>query len=300
VVGEFSLDKKDSALSRLVAQVDVAQAKISSELSLDSEGSGLARLKAELMGVLENQGAASLKFQEEVKIALATMQARKVEAERGTSHGNAFEQMVGDCIGPVCASAGDLVEATGLSPGLVKGRKTGDFVVTLGPDARAHGARVCVEAKQDAGYSLTSVLEELDLGRKNRGCEVGLFVWSRRSAPAGTPPLTRHGQDIVVTWDAEDPSTDAFLLAALSLARALCTRAATDHEQAGDLEAMERAIRAIEKQARSLDEIEKSATTIKSGSDTILNRVRIAQKELVSEVGRLDATLLELKSTATG
>ena len=300
VVGEFSLDDQDSALSRLVAQVEVAQRKISTELSLDAEGSGLARLKAELLGVLEKQGAASQRFQEEVKTTLATMQSRKIEAERSTLHGHDFELALGERLTEECAKTGDILQATGNSTGHIRLSKVGDFVVTLGPDARAKGATICIEAKKDAGYDLKKALEEIDVGRKNRGCEVGIFVWSRRSAPTGTPALSRHGNDVLVTWDAEDGTTDPYLLAAISLARALCTRAATEREQqAGDLEAMERAIRVIQKQAESLEEIDRSATTIKAGSEKILDRVRIAQRELLTQVRSLDETLMDLKSSAS-
>ena len=44
VVQEFSLDKEDSALSRLVKRVETAQATITKEFSLDEEGSALSRL----------------------------------------------------------------------------------------------------------------------------------------------------------------------------------------------------------------------------------------------------------------
>jgi hypothetical protein len=44
VVQEFSLDKEDSALSRLVKRVETAQETITKEFSLDEEGSALSRL----------------------------------------------------------------------------------------------------------------------------------------------------------------------------------------------------------------------------------------------------------------
>ena len=44
VVAEFSLDKPDSALSRLVGQVEATQRRLTAELSLDSENSALKRM----------------------------------------------------------------------------------------------------------------------------------------------------------------------------------------------------------------------------------------------------------------
>ena len=44
VVAEFSLDNKESALSRLVGRVDQAQGQISAQFSLDNPDSGLTRI----------------------------------------------------------------------------------------------------------------------------------------------------------------------------------------------------------------------------------------------------------------
>jgi len=46
VIGEFSLDEEDSALSRLVRKVEAAQRTISQEFSLDNEQSALSRMSA--------------------------------------------------------------------------------------------------------------------------------------------------------------------------------------------------------------------------------------------------------------
>lgn len=55
LVEELSLDNSDSALSRLVRQVEAAQRTISAELSLDDASSALARIRRELLAVLDDQ-----------------------------------------------------------------------------------------------------------------------------------------------------------------------------------------------------------------------------------------------------
>ena len=107
VVDEFSLDKEDSALSRLVRNVDRAQSTITREFSLDDEGSALsrlavilrntqtaidsnlsldgdssslARLRRELLSILEKHTETNSAFQEEVKVALGKMVARREES----------------------------------------------------------------------------------------------------------------------------------------------------------------------------------------------------------------------------
>jgi hypothetical protein len=296
VVAEFSLDSDDSALSRLVSKVSVAQDQITREFSLDDETSALARLRGELLGLMKSQSDDSRAFHSEVKAALEGMKQRRETEARSTLHGNTFEAALHDALVHECNGSTDLVEAAGASPGLIARSKKGDVIITLGPDCRAAGARVVVEAKKSGSYTKKSALEELDEARRNRGASVGIFCWSRAHAPSGTPPLERFGDDVMVVWDHEDPATDVNLRAALSLARALCTKAATAREkQAADLESIEKAIRAIEKQCGALDEIRTSATTIAGGTQKILERVRIAQEDLRKQVSKLDDGLRDLR-----
>ena len=297
VVAEFSLDEEGSALSKLVSRVSSAQEQITKEFSLDSDSSALARMKRELETMLKAQAEESRSFQSAVKEALEGMKQRKATEERSTLHGHTFETALRESLLSECRGTSDVLDETGTTPGSIKGCKKGDFVVTLSPDCRAAGARIVLEAKQSESYSLKHALGELDEARRNRGAEIGVFCWSRRSAPAGTAPLVRHGNDIVVTWDSEDPATDVYLTAALSLARALCTRAVSQREkQSGDLASLEKAIRAVEKQAGMLDEIRTSAKTIETGAGKILERVRIAQDDFRKQVRDLDEVLEDLKS----
>ena len=85
-------------------------------------------------------------------------------------------------------------------------------------------ARIVVEAKEDASYNLKKALDELEDARKNRGADIGVFVFSKRTAPNGLEVFNRYGNDVVVIWDAEDTGSDVFLDAGLSVARALCAR----------------------------------------------------------------------------
>ncbi len=297
VVGEFSLDQEDSALSRLVRRVEQTQRQISSEFSLDAESSALARMKRELLEVLAEHQKASTRFQQEVMAALSAMQARKDEARRSTAHGDEFEAAVYRFLQSECQRAGDIAAATGQTTGLIKNCKVGDAVIELGPESAARGARIVVEAKESAAYQLSRARQEMETARKNRGAGVGLFVFSARTAPEGLQPLARYGQDVFAVWDAEQPDSDVFLWAGLSVARALCTRAAAERESlAVDLEPMERAIRDIEKQAQGLEEITRLSGTIRSNSDKILDRARIMQKALGDRLRLLDEGLDDLKT----
>lgn len=295
VVKEFSLDEENSALSRLVRNVDRAQRTITSEFSLDNDQSGLCRLKRELMTILEAQAKATADFQMEVNEKLATLVQKRASAAVSPEHGAVFEEAVCAFLSDQAQQRGDLCDSTGATTGLVKNCKVGDAVLRLGPETPAPGAAIVFEAKEARGYNLTRAIDELETARRNRSAEFGVFVWSRSLAPEGVKPLARYGQDLVVVWDAEDPSTDPYLLAAIEIARAcVVERHRGEVADEVDLESIDRAINEIEKRAAGLERIRKPAETIRSSSETILERVRIDQDALERQVAVLREKLTSL------
>ncbi len=299
VVKEFSLDKEDSALSRLVQNVDRAQRTITNEFSLDSDTSALARLRRELWEQLATADKRNQAFQEEVKVSLARIVTAREEAERSTRHGVAFEDAVCEFLAREAQHAGDVAIPTGTTTGLIKNCKVGDCVIELGPDSAAPEAKIVVEAKEESRFTLAQARVEIETARKNRGADWGLFVFSRKTAPAGMEPFLRYGHDLFVVWDAEDPTTDVFLKAGVIAARALCFRAERHTATAqADFEAIDRAVLEIEKRAGNLDDVRKSAETIQSASGKILERVRIDRDALDKQLVILREKLAELKNAA--
>lgn len=296
VVKEFSLDEENSALSRLVGNVDNAQKKITQEFSLDNKQSALHKLKEELTTILSAHVRSNADFQEEVKVALGKLVTKREEEERSTRHGESFEAAVFEFVAHQSHRRGDVPEATGERPGLIKNCKIGDAVIEIGPENAAAGAKIVVEAKQKAGYSLAEARVEIEQARKNRDAQIGLFVFSRRLAPADLEPLTRHGNDLFLVWDAEELATDPYFQAALEVARALCVRSqhAADQQQI-DFRPIDKSVLDIEKRVKNLDQIRNSAQTIKSSSEKILERVRIDQDALEKQVGVLQESMTDLK-----
>ena len=297
VVGEFSLDKDDSALSRLMNRVEGAQRQISSQFSLDEEGSALARMRKELLEVIEKEHKSNSEFQLEVLKALTEMSARKQEAQRGTQHGLAFEDAVFNFVNER-QPEGDIATRTGNTTGRIRNNKKGDCVIKLGPERAAPGAQIVIEAKEDQSYTLQKALAEIEEARKNRDSNIGVFVFSKRTAPRDIlEPLTRYGDDVVAIWDAEDPATDAYLGAALSIARALCTHGVAGNGALGiDIEALDKAIREIERQAGGLEEITRSAEAIDAHVGRILDRARIMRNGFDRQVSVLDEKVNGLKA----
>ena len=305
---QFSLDRKDSALSRLVGEIAGKQGELRAdvaaqvqavvrELSLDHDGSALSRMTRKLLAIVDELAKKNGDFQAEVRATLAAIGGRREEAERSTRHGDAFEDAVGELLAREAQRVGDVHEACGATTGGIKHCKVGDHVITLGPDSLTPGVRVVIEAKEDKSYDLKSALAEIETARKNRSAQVGVFVFSSKTAPPELEPLRRYGTSIVVVWDAGDPKSDVFLSCAYSVARALAIR----EQRAGDetdeaVQHIESATRAVERHVQQADEIRRYAETVQSNGEKIVARARRMRDELMQEVAALDEQIAALKS----
>ena len=300
VVKEFSLNDDESALSRFKKLLEQTNSTINNHLSLDDDDSALSRLKREMFQLLSDQREINQKFQEEVKTALQVMVARKQEAERSTQHGLVFEEAVYEKIQHEAQKTNDIATATGNKTGLIKNNKVGDCVIELGPESSAPGSQIVIEAKENATYQLSDARDEIEIARKNRGAQIGLFVFSKRTAPQGIDPFLRYGDDIFIIWDAEDAGTDIYLNAGVTLARALCIREQTRKESvAVDFTEMDRAILEIEKRACALDDIETWTKTIRNNADKIMKKINSTRNSLLKQVETLNEKTDDLKQALT-
>jgi G:T-mismatch repair DNA endonuclease (very short patch repair protein) len=285
ILREFSLDQKDSALSRLAR-----------EFSLDDDASALARLKRELLSTIDRLAKDNVEFQAQVREALARLDTRKKHEARTTTHGVAFEERLGALLAVEAQRLGDLFEATGETTGAIKQCKKGDYVVELGAESVAAHARIVWEAKEKQSYALRAALEEIAEARRNRQAQVGVFVYSRKTAPDALESLQRHGNDVVVVWDADDPASELVVRAAYSLARALAVRERrSDRESQAAIAEIERAARAVERQIGYLDEVRKWAETVKGHGEKIAERSSRMADELRRDVELLDAQVAAMR-----
>lgn len=296
VVSEFSLDRPDSALSRLVGRVENAQKSITQEFSLDNADSALSRLRKETQQQLTELADSQNAFHKEVVGMLSAMNAKKTAEARSTTHGAVFEEAVGEHLRALGVPAGDIVDDCGTTTGLIRNSKVGDFVVTMPPESVAAGAKIVIEAKESGSYSVKSTLEEADEARRNRGAGVCLFVHSQRTAPAGLETLSKFGNDIVIVWDAEDPSGDIVFKAGYLTAKALSIRAAQrSGKNAASFEVIDKAIEGIRKGITGFDELKTTSETIQNGATKMLDRVRIMRTDMERQLGLLGAEIDGLK-----
>jgi len=328
VAREFSLDQPDSALSRLVAKLEAAQRAIAEEfsadndlsalnrltrllqntsqeigrnLSLDNDMSALSRLRRELLGTIDDMVRKNHEFQMELRTTLVELKARREEAARSTRHGTAFEAELGELLSVEAQRLGDVHRATGTAVGLIKACKTGDHVTQLGLESSAPGAKIVWEAKEDKKYDLTHALEEIDTARKNREAQVGIFVFSKKTAAADLQPFGRYANDIVIVWDADDPATDIYVKAAYSVGRALCIRTRERESRSEEsLRNLEQTTRAVEKQIQHLDQIKTWSETIRGHGEKIADRAGKMRDDLLKDVERLDRELAALNMLPPG
>lgn len=297
VVSEFSTDRPDSALSRLLQRVESAHKTVSAELSLDNQSSALSRLQAMLRENHSQQVEMANKLSSSLEVAVAQLHARRQEADRSTRHGLEFEAAVCDQVRGICQAAGDVVQDVGAMTGLIPNKKVGDAVITIGPEKAAAGARIVVEAKENASYDLMATLGEADVARRNRGASVCIFVHSEKTAQAGIPAFQRYGQDIVIRWNSEDPGTDLWLKAAIMVGCAMSVKAAShDKQDAVSFERLDEAAARIRKQIDGFDLIRTSAQTSSNAAGKILERARIMEETLLGQLDVVCGEVAKLKA----
>lgn len=297
VVSEFSLDREDSALSRLVGRVENAHKSLTKELSLDNEESAISRLQSVLNVHHERQMETANKLAESLNVAIGALQGRKEEAAKSTRHGMEFERSVGDVVRG--ASSGDVVQDCGATTGLISNCKVGDFLITVGPEKVAAGAKIVIEAKESGSYDLAKTLAEADVARRNRSAGVCVFIHSEKTATQSIPVFARYGHDIVVRWDAENEASDVWVNAALMLATALSVRAMQhDKSEAASFQIVDRAIETIRKQIEGFEEISTCANTSTKAAATIIKRAEIMKEQMLSKVESLCEQIVKLKTSA--
>ncbi len=286
MVAQFSLDDDSSALSRLVRQVHDASSSIVQQFSLDTDASALSRLRRELTEAIVKLDQQQQRFHVELAASLAASTARRQAETQGPQHGLEFEDKLSAMLETYAARAGDLFEACGRKTGAIPNCKKGDQLVELGPDHTCSGRRIVFEAKRDHGFDDRHAREEIELARKNRSADVGVFVFSRAIA-GGKPPLRRFGDDLLVVWDHEDPTTDVYLEAAWMAAHAMVHQRHQNVADAFEAEIIERAINTVEKEATKLDEIESACQAIVGKADGIRKHTETMRKSLARQVEQL-------------
>ncbi|MBZ0272150.1 hypothetical protein K8I61_08940 [bacterium] len=305
ILAAFDLNDSSSTLSLLVAKMNEAQGDfrkgvgedidtLKKQLSLNVEDSAISVMNKVLTRAVEEIVKKQSDFQTEVRALLESEKTRREVEKRTPLHGDAFEVAAVELIRREAEATGDLFEAVGAIPGLVG--KKGDALVILPPDHSCAGQRIVYEIKDDKSYTDRKVLTELQDAKRNRDASIGVFVRSRETAASGEP-LRRFGEDLVVVWDPEDPASDVYLKAAVSVARALVHKKRFAHAQLGvNVEAIDRSIAHVEELVKALDDITTLTKTIRNNSDKIQKHVDKTRESILEAVRDLHAHFAGVKT----
>jgi hypothetical protein len=300
-----ALDANDegSLLSRLVRETHEAREEVLSAVNPDAPNSPMAILKTSLTNLLQahatdqaeaakRQEARQGHFEMEVREALARIETKRSQDQTSVRGGLEFEDAVVSFVRAATQGAACVFDVTAATAGVGRCKK-GDAILRFTGESAFAGAGVVFEAKHDATYTVQKALDELDAARKNRDASAGVFVMARSHASEVFPRFARFGSNVLVIWDDEDPSTDAYLHAAILLGMALVMRVRTTGD-AGDIAALRDIEARIEAELSRLEKMEKHSEAIRRNVDGISDEIRKAQKALDRLLQNAHSTLRAL------
>jgi hypothetical protein len=208
-----------------------------------------------------------------------------------------FEEAVRSFVQGEVQRLGDLFEVTKDTTGKIPRSKVGDFVATLSAETAAPGSRIVFESKENKCYSVKGALDELKTARQNRDAQAGIFVCSHATAPADLEPLSRWGEDILAVWNAEDPASDVYLKAAISLARLMLVQQSSASTQTtACIAEMDAAVEALTRDIGLLDDITRMAQTVKNSGENIVTKAESLRKNVDKQLETLRDQVAALKS----
>ncbi len=284
----------------LISQVEKAveeilkgsSSQILSSFSLDDETSALSRLKRSVREEIEKLQKITVEHYSEIRGILEKEKGRAEEAVKGTSKGREFEDSLYEYLARTAGAMEDISENCAGAKGLVAYEKVGDYTVTLGETSRAPGKKIVFEAKKAANYNMKKTLDELDRAKRNRGAEIGIFLFCKGCEPLEAGDFYRTGNDFIVTVDEdklESSETLLFLEAAYKIARTLIvTKAREEEEEAIDTEYIRSEMENIMLAMKNASDIYTKANTIRNSADSI-------EKTLNKVIGKIEENLENIR-----
>ena len=297
VLVEFDLNNENGALKRLTTQIEDDSGKLGKEIKdifdLNNQSSQLSVFKKTIFDEVESIKEIFNDFNQKVGERLAIDKVEK----KTTIGGNRFEDAVIDFIIKNC-SGGVITEAVGNVAGVIPHSKKGDLLITMGSDAVGAGRKIVVEIKNVKNKSIESASEELIEAKRNRKADVGVFVFSKESAPKGLGNLERNGKDIFVIWDPDSNDYDGYLEAAISFSKALIAQDKSHESNNYDAaKTLEDAIESLGQSIKYLDSMAGSTKTIQNQVDSLNKDINTARKKVSTQVVLLNGLLDSFKAT---
>ena len=277
----MDVDQAGSYGARLVARLEglvgsggTLESQLASALDPAADGSGLARVRDEVLAEIR-----------QVRDAVHTDRGRRAEAEHGTRKGFLFEDLIEERARAWAGGVGGCAVERTSNAGGVLGRDSlvGDLVITF-PD----GARAVIEVKNTSRITLTGpdgILTELDRAMVNRSADIAICVSARDSFPIEVASFGIYGNRILVV----DDGTDSLFDVALRVGHLLIGM-----QGRADGETIDRA--ALLDQLDRIHKLAKRFSTSKKTLTEAQNSIDLAKEGLDS----LRADLIEIAEAAAG
>lgn len=271
-------DFADSHTARFLEQVEdllapqgLLETRLRSVLDPEADGSALARLAASI----------DHRFTE-IRDLIVHQRGREEEAERGTSKGLEFEDVLEELLRETARHLpGSVVERTGRTPGELSGEAVvGDFVVTL-----PTGRRIVVEAKNTARVHLAGkdgILAELDRAMANRRADGALCVSACDAFPREVGPFGVYGNRVLVVDDGNGTMTAV----GLRWVAASLQAGAADGDGIDTALVLDR-LQRLRSLARLFSSNRRSLTEIKGSVDNVQGSLEEMRAELLAQVDDL-------------
>jgi hypothetical protein len=202
-------NNRESVIALIAEQFESETKRLLDEFSLDRKDSALSRIGDLISECFKN-----------LRDDLSVEKGRAAQAERSPAKGLDFQAALYRRLAAWARQIGDHPDCVADTPG-TGGRKTGDYVVSLGDATGAPGLKIVFEAKYQR-YSLKQAIDELQRAKKIRKAACGIFAFAKGCEPPEVEDFHRIGEDFYCTINREllDAADDLpYLEAAYKIAR---------------------------------------------------------------------------------
>ena len=186
-----------------------------------------------------------------------------------------------------------------LNTGALPGRKTGDFVASFNDDHACANHSIVFEAKNEAGFTMKKAAEEIELAKRNRKSDRGIFVINEAKAPEELlTPLVEKDGNIFVKWSQDDPNTDAVLFAAFAIARkSILMPMLQNSVHTIDFNELDNVVRSIENSQELLLSTFNHTQTIINANDKIRSGINRTLETLKTDYSVLERMYIGLNNS---
>ena len=253
--------------------------EIIGQLSLDKEDSAISRFKSMMDSFLK-----------ELREAQGIEKGATLEAERGTQKGRDFESLLYERIADWGRQLEDQTENVTGVIGSIPRCKTGDYLIILGETCGAPGVRLAIEVKKQS-YRMQKAVDELKEAKENREAMCGIMLFAKGYEPPEIGDFRQIGVDFFATVEEEALNTGGALIYAecaykLARATAVTMRRKKEAKQL-DFDKISQDLNELSDSVKRISELIKKARKINSEStslETLAEEIKDDMEDKIEQI----------------